>query len=83
MVSAGWRRDKIVHYRGRESAFRAQLVIRYADGSEKRFGTDASWRGVIASPVKRQSRRERVKETRRRPACRLRRNRDVRQAWTL
>jgi alpha-L-rhamnosidase len=55
MVSAGWWRDKIVHYRGRESAFRAQLVIRYADGSEKRFGTDASWRGAIASPVKRAS----------------------------
>jgi len=55
MVSAGWWRDKIVHYRGKESAFRAQLIVRYADGSEKRFGTDAAWRGAIASPVKRAS----------------------------
>ncbi len=55
MVSAGWWRDKIVHYRGRESAFRAQLVVRYADGSEKRFGTDGTWLGAIAGPVKRAS----------------------------
>jgi len=55
MVSAGWWRDKIVHYRGRESAFRAQLTVRYADGSEKRFGTDGTWLGAIAGPVKRAS----------------------------
>ena len=55
MVSAGWWRDKIVHYRGRESAFRAQLIVRYADGSEKRFGTDGTWLGTIAGPVKRAS----------------------------
>lgn len=55
MVSAGWWRDKIVHYRGKESAFRAQLIVRYADGSEKRFGTDGTWLGAIAGPVKRAS----------------------------
>ncbi|HRR32500.1 MAG TPA: family 78 glycoside hydrolase catalytic domain [Kiritimatiellia bacterium] len=55
MVSAGWWRDKIVHYRGKESAFRAQLIVRYADGSEKRFGTDRTWLGAIAGPVKRAS----------------------------
>ena len=52
MVSAGWWRDKIVHYRGKESAFRAQLTVRYADGSEKRFGTDGTWLGAVAGPVK-------------------------------
>jgi len=54
-VSAGWWRDKIVHFRGRESAFRAQLVVRYADGLEKRFGTDASWFGAVTGPVKKAS----------------------------
>ena len=54
-VSSGWWRDKIVGYRGRESAFRAQLVIRYADGSEKRFGTDATWFGAIAGRIRRAS----------------------------
>ena len=51
-VSAGWWRDQIVHFRGRESAFRGQLVVRYSDGSEKRFGTDSTWLGAIAGPVK-------------------------------
>ena len=51
-VSAGWWRDKIVRFRGLESAFRAQLVVRYADGSEKRFGTDGTWLGAVAGPVK-------------------------------
>ena len=55
MVSSGWWRDKIVHYRGRESAFRAQLIVRYADGSEKRYGTDGTWLGAVAGPVKRAS----------------------------
>lgn len=54
-VSSGWWRDKIVGYRGRESAFRAQLVVRYADGSEKRFGTDTTWSGAIAGRIKRAS----------------------------
>ncbi|MDD4025970.1 MAG: family 78 glycoside hydrolase catalytic domain [Kiritimatiellae bacterium] len=52
MVSAGWWRDKIVHYRGKESAFRAQLILRYGDGSRARFGTDESWSGAVAGPVK-------------------------------
>ncbi|MFO7936686.1 MAG: family 78 glycoside hydrolase catalytic domain [Kiritimatiellia bacterium] len=55
MVSSGWWRDKIVGYRGRESAFRAQLTVRYADGSGKNFGTDDSWFGAVAGPVKRAS----------------------------
>ena len=54
-VSAGWWRDKIVGYLGRESAFRAQLIVRYADGSERRFGTDATWSAAIAGRVKRAS----------------------------
>jgi hypothetical protein len=49
MVSAGWRRDKIVHYCGRESAFRAQLSSA-TDGSEKRFGTDAAWPARSPAP---------------------------------
>ncbi len=52
MVPAGWWRDKIVHYRGKESAFRAQLILRYEDGSQARFGTDGSWSGAVAGPVK-------------------------------
>ena len=52
IVTAGWWRDKVTDYRGKESAFRAQLVVRYADGTEARFGTDENWRGGVTGPVK-------------------------------
>jgi len=50
-VSSGWWRDKITGYRGRNSAFRSLLVVRYADGTEKRFGTDESWLGAVGGKV--------------------------------
>ena len=51
IVTAGWWRDCVTGYRGRESAFRAQLVVRYDDGTEARFGTDREWLGAVAGPV--------------------------------
>ena len=53
MVSAGWWRDKIVSYAGKLSAFRAVLIVRYADGTEKRIPTDTSWQAAVGGPVKR------------------------------
>lgn len=50
-VSAGWWRDKIVNFIGQKSAFRAQLILRYADGTEKRVGTDTSWMSATTGPV--------------------------------
>ena len=50
-VSAGWWRDKIVNFHGRKSAFRAVMVLRHADGSETRVGTDETWLSAIAGPV--------------------------------
>ena len=50
-VSAGWWRDKIVNFFGKKSAFRAQLILRYADGTEKKIGTDTSWLSATTGPV--------------------------------
>ena len=50
-VSSGWWRDKIVNFFGKKSAFRAQLVLRYADGTEKKFGTDTTWLSATTGPV--------------------------------
>jgi alpha-L-rhamnosidase len=50
-VSAGWWRDKIVNFRGKKSAFRAQLLLRYDDGTEERVGTDPTWLSALAGPV--------------------------------
>ena len=50
-VSSGWWRDKIVNFFGKKSAFRAQLILRYADGTEKRFGTDTTWLSATTGPV--------------------------------
>ena len=50
-VSSGWWRDKIVNFAGKKSAFRAQLILRYADGTEARVGTDTSWLSALAGPV--------------------------------
>lgn len=51
-VSAGWWRDRIVSFVGRKSGFRAQLILRYADGTERRVGTDATWLSAVAGSVK-------------------------------
>lgn len=51
-VSSGWWRDKIVNFIGKKSAFRAQLVIRYADGTEAHMGTDETWLSAVAGPVR-------------------------------
>ena len=50
-VSAGWWRDKIVNFHGKKSAFRAVLVLRHADGTETRVGTDETWLSAVAGPV--------------------------------
>ena len=50
-VSAGWWRDKIINFRGKKSALRAMLILRHADGTETRVGTDETWRSAIAGPV--------------------------------
>ena len=50
-VSSGWWRDKIVNFYGKKSAFRAQLILRYSDGTEKRVGTDATWPSATTGPV--------------------------------
>ncbi|MBR0056955.1 MAG: family 78 glycoside hydrolase catalytic domain, partial [Kiritimatiellae bacterium] len=51
VVSAGWWRDQITGHGGRESAFRAVLVIRYADGGEERVVTDATWLSTCGGPM--------------------------------
>jgi len=53
MVSAGWWRDQIVKYMGETSSFRAVLILRHADGTEKRVPTDLSWKAAVAGPVMR------------------------------
>ena len=51
-VSAGWWRDLIACYTGKESAFRARLVVQYRDGTYESFVTDGSWEGAVTGPVK-------------------------------
>ncbi len=51
LVSQGWWRDQPNGRRGKESAFRAQLVLRYDDGTEERFGTDTTWVSKYAGPI--------------------------------
>ena len=50
-VSQGWWRDEVVSSIGKESALRAQLILRYEDGTENRFGTDTSWVSAYAGPI--------------------------------
>ena len=53
-VSAGWWRDKIVNYLGKKSAFRAELLIEYADGRKEVLTTNTTdWKAGIGGPVKR------------------------------
>ena len=49
--TSGWWSDKIVGFIGKKTAFRAQLVLRFADGSESRAGTDATWLSATTGPV--------------------------------
>ena len=51
LVTEGWWRDQITGHCGKESAFRAVLVLRYDDGSEDIVGTDNSWRAFYGGPV--------------------------------
>ncbi len=51
LVSQGWWRDQPNGKRGKESAFRAQLTVRYEDGTEARFGTDTTWVSKYAGPI--------------------------------
>jgi hypothetical protein len=51
IVTGGWWRDAIVSNYGKESAFRAVLLVRYADGTEARFGTGTNWMAAHAGPV--------------------------------
>ena len=53
MVSAGWWRDKITGYAGSRSAFRGMLILRHADGTETRMGTDETWLAAVGGPVTR------------------------------
>jgi len=54
-VSTGWWRDEIVDNpfgpKDRPSAFRAELVLTYADGASQTVPTDLSWRAAYAGPV--------------------------------
>ena len=50
-VSSGWWRDKIANFTGGKSAFRARLILRYADGTRETVGTDESWLSCVAGPV--------------------------------
>ena len=51
-VSSGWWRDRIARFYGKRSAFRGELRLRYADGSEEVVATDGSWRTGFPSPVR-------------------------------
>ena len=57
-VSQGWWRDKIIlvrngstNLRGKESAFRAILILRYDDGTEETIGTDETWNSSYTGPI--------------------------------
>ncbi|MBP5511635.1 MAG: family 78 glycoside hydrolase catalytic domain [Kiritimatiellae bacterium] len=51
-VSASWWRDQMMHKSKKKSAFKAQLILRYADNTEERIGTDRDWRAAVTGPVK-------------------------------
>lgn len=51
LVTQGWWRDQITGKRGKGSAFRGILLVRYADGTEARLGTDTGWSAAFAGPV--------------------------------
>ncbi len=45
LATQGWWRDQPNGRRGKESAFAGVMIVRYADGTEKRFYTDDAWVG--------------------------------------
>lgn len=53
--ASGWWSDRAVwgfkDGTKRKTAFRAELVLTYADGSEERVPTDTAWRAAYAGPV--------------------------------
>ena len=51
-VSASWWRDQMMRRAKKKSAFRAQLILRYDDGTEERVGTDGKWLAAVDGPVK-------------------------------
>ena len=52
-VSAGWWRDKVVHFVGDKSAFRGVLELEYAGGEKRIYGTNTkTWKAKgVAGPV--------------------------------
>jgi len=50
-VSTGWYADRIGGGLGKRSAFCGVFVFKYADGTEERIPTDASWKAAYAGPV--------------------------------
>lgn len=44
LVSSGWWSDMVHICYGKQNAFLAKLVVKYADGSEETFVTDNSWK---------------------------------------
>ena len=45
-VTGGWWSDQPNGRRGKRNAFAGVMIYRYADGTEERFFTDASWKGA-------------------------------------
>ncbi|EEG31538.1 Alpha-L-rhamnosidase N-terminal domain protein [[Clostridium] methylpentosum DSM 5476] len=50
-VTSGWWSDAVAWNTGKTSAFRAQLLLTYADGSSQVIGTDRDWKTTLTGPV--------------------------------
>lgn len=51
MVSNGWWRDDIVSNIGKQSALRAMLLLRYADGTTQTVASSTDWKAKTGGPV--------------------------------
>ncbi len=51
IVSNGWWRDDIVSNIGKQSALRAMLLLRYADGTTQTVATTTGWKAKTGGPV--------------------------------
>lgn len=51
VVTSGWWNGAIVGNRAANNAFRAQLLLTYADGSKQVIGTDRTWKTSLQGPV--------------------------------
>ncbi len=51
VVSNGWWRDDIVSNIGKQSALRAMLLLRYADGTTQTVATTTGWKAKTGGPV--------------------------------